>query len=129
MAWGGPEEQKKEIEAGNSYARDWCDDALKVVERTLEEYWRDALDDIEPVHAKTVTQDPVTSTRRALQSEYDRHRQQLLQRATHVNSGGWKEELRRYLNDIPDDITKDVDIVGWWAVHCFSFSNDLFILK
>ncbi|KAG1719713.1 hypothetical protein EDB19DRAFT_1647826, partial [Suillus lakei] len=39
MAWGGPEEQAKERDAGNPNAKNWHDKALKVVETTMEEYW------------------------------------------------------------------------------------------
>ncbi|KAF9228572.1 hypothetical protein BS17DRAFT_655048, partial [Gyrodon lividus] len=39
MAWGGPEEQRKEQAAGNPNAKDWHDEALKTLEKTVEEYW------------------------------------------------------------------------------------------
>jgi len=32
MAWGGPEEQQKELEAGNPNAKDWQDKAVQLVE-------------------------------------------------------------------------------------------------
>ena len=35
VAWGGPEEQADEIEAGNSDAKDWQDKARKIVEKTV----------------------------------------------------------------------------------------------
>ena len=35
IAWGGPEEQAKEIAAGSPYAKDWQDEAKKIVERTV----------------------------------------------------------------------------------------------
>jgi hypothetical protein len=35
VAWGGPEEQAAEIEAGNLDAKDWQDEARKVVEKTV----------------------------------------------------------------------------------------------
>ncbi|KAG1728190.1 uncharacterized protein EDB91DRAFT_1060754, partial [Suillus paluster] len=38
MAWGGPEEQAREHAAGNQNAKDWHDEALKVVEKTMKEY-------------------------------------------------------------------------------------------
>jgi hypothetical protein len=25
-------------------------------------------------------------------------------------------ELRRYLKDVPEDVTRDTDIVEWWSV-------------
>ncbi|KAF8443712.1 hypothetical protein L210DRAFT_3371946, partial [Boletus edulis BED1] len=39
MAWGGLDEQRKEIAAGNPHTRDWHDDALKVVEKMMQDYW------------------------------------------------------------------------------------------
>jgi hypothetical protein len=33
--WGGAEEQAAEIAAGNPYAVNWQDEALKIVERTV----------------------------------------------------------------------------------------------
>jgi hypothetical protein len=35
MAWGGPEEQDAEIKAGNVHAKDWQDEARKIVEKTV----------------------------------------------------------------------------------------------
>jgi hypothetical protein len=35
MAWGGPEEQEAEIKAGNIHAKDWQDEARKIVEKTV----------------------------------------------------------------------------------------------
>ena len=35
MAWGGPDEQAAEIEAGNPDAKDWQDEARKIVEKTV----------------------------------------------------------------------------------------------
>lgn len=35
LAWGGPEEQAAEIKAGNDDAKDWQDEARKIVEQTV----------------------------------------------------------------------------------------------
>jgi hypothetical protein len=35
MSWGGPEEQHLERQNGNSNAKNWQDEARKVVERTV----------------------------------------------------------------------------------------------
>jgi hypothetical protein len=35
MAWGGAEEQAKERAAGNRHAKNWQDEALKIVENTV----------------------------------------------------------------------------------------------
>ena len=118
MAWGGPKEQKKELKAGNPNAKDWCDKALRVVERTLEEYWQDQVDSVDNKMIKTTTQDPVPS--HPLKSEFDCHRRQQLQKSMRANSGRWKEELCQYLTDVADDVTKNTDIIRRWVV-CFSY--------
>jgi len=35
LSWGGPEEQAAEIAAGNLAAKDWQDEAKKIVENTV----------------------------------------------------------------------------------------------
>jgi hypothetical protein len=35
VAWGGPKEQAAEIAAGNADAKDWQDEAKKLIERTV----------------------------------------------------------------------------------------------
>jgi hypothetical protein len=35
LSWGGAEEQKKEIDAGNHDAKNWKDEARKVIEKTV----------------------------------------------------------------------------------------------
>lgn len=47
-------------------------------------------------------------------SEFDRHRLTLLTEAT---DSEWQSELRRYLRDVPADVTRDTDIVAWWSVR------------
>jgi hypothetical protein len=52
-------------------------------------------------------------------SEFDRFR---LGRVTRDSEEGWASELRRYLKDLPADVTKDTDIVKWWQVWLSSCS-------
>jgi hypothetical protein len=52
----------------------------------------------------------------SLITEYDRYRRQ---RITQDDGEGWASELRRYLKDIPANVTKDTEIVGWWQVCSF----------
>ena len=35
LSWGGPEEQATEIEQGNPLAKDWHDEAKKIVEKMV----------------------------------------------------------------------------------------------
>lgn len=41
MAWGGTEEQAQEIVKGNHFSKNWHDEALKVIESTMQEYWQE----------------------------------------------------------------------------------------
>ena len=76
----------------------------------MEEYW-----DARPMMNETRTSDQLPnqdSSQRVLESEYDRHRRKLaVETAMSTDNGGWKAELRYYLNDIPLDVSKDTDIV------------------
>jgi hypothetical protein len=47
-------------------------------------------------------------------SEFDRHWRSLL--AQGVNEE-WQLELWRYLQDMPADVSRDMDIVAWWSVR------------
>ena len=118
MAWGGAEEQKKEHEAGNLNAKDWHDEARQILEATLEDYWMNnnmAANDDKALGAVDVHSKP--SANHPLESDYDRHRRSLIQHtAMRADSGGWKEELHRYLNDLPSDVSKNTDVISWWAV-------------
>jgi hypothetical protein len=125
MAWGGPEEQAKERAAGNRNAKDWHDEALRVVEKTMEEYWN--LHKQRPASSgtgDTMTTNPDGDS--TVESEYDRHRRMLVQQAIYEHNAGWAAELRRYLKDMPEDVTKDTDIVQWWSVSLFSIFTILF---
>lgn len=63
--------------------------------------------------ASTATQDPQVEGSKALSSEFDRYRQQLVDID---DDEGWASELRWYLKDRPADITKHTNIVTWWQV-------------
>ena len=81
----------------------------------MEEYWDEKKDLSDKPNNKTVMcQD--SDNMHLLESDYDCHHLQLIQKAMHINIGGWKEELNWYLKDAPTNITKNTDIVRWWAV-------------
>jgi len=52
-------------------------------------------------------------------SEFDQY---CLGRVTRDSKEGWASELRRYLKDLPANVTKDTDIIEWWQVW-LSFPN------
>jgi hypothetical protein len=60
---------------------------------------------------------PTTNDAEELQasemSEFDKHRITLL---TADVEEGWASELRRYLDTMQRDVTKDADLVEWWQV-------------
>lgn len=125
MAWGGPKEQAWDREAGNANAKDWQDEALQVIEKTMSTYWR------EPQPIPDDMQNPTESRSHAKaadrhESEFDRHRRTLLQQSQgHNGVGGWAAELHHYLSDLPADVKKDMDIVQWWQVRSIHLQHPL----
>jgi hypothetical protein len=59
-------------------------------------------------------------------SDYDRYRLTLL---SAMECDEWEAELRRYLKDMPADVTPDTDIVEWWQVSPIYFYTCMFYLK
>ena len=114
MAWGSAEEQKLECEAGNPNAKDWHDEAMKIIEETMTEYW----EKMKPsMTSKLPANSPNEHSKRPLESDFDHlHWEHLLQATVRTDNGGWKPELWHYLTDIPKDISKEMDIIAWWAV-------------
>ena len=54
------------------------------------------------------------SKARPREDAYDRTRRERLEKE--ARSGGWKKELRRYLDDPAAEVAKDTDTVKWWEV-------------
>jgi hypothetical protein len=55
----------------------------------------------------------------SIMSDFDRLRQTLLKKGTAAET--WGAEVRRYLNEVEADVTKDTDIVKWWEVWSSNF--------
>ena len=55
-------------------------------------------------------QSPLTT----VSSSFDQHRKSLI---TSKVEEGWRNELRRYLQDCPKNVTRHMDIIKWWQVH------------
>ena len=124
MAWGGPAEQRRDREAGNLDAKDWYDKALKIIEKTMKEYWQPPKSDTESeidddaAHAAHAAK----CKTRPLESEFDSHCQMLIEQSRQSEAGnGWSTELHHYLSDLPSDVTKKTDIVQWWAICLFMY--------
>lgn len=82
----------------------------------MREYWKSGLRTSGPTPGTTPTGiSPATPHDGSILSEYDRHRLSLI---TQDTEEGWQSELRRYLKDMPADVSRDTDIVTWWQDHC-----------
>ncbi|KIM55590.1 hypothetical protein SCLCIDRAFT_134329 [Scleroderma citrinum Foug A] len=104
MAWGGPEEQAQDIAAGNKNAINWHDEALQVVERTMQEYWDEA------TLGTSIDGATLVSDSTALTEDASKH-------ANRNTSMGWAAELCCYLTELLDNVSKDMDVVSWWSKH------------
>jgi len=113
MAWGGLEEQAAEKASRNRNVKDWHDEALKVVERTMEEYWQKQQKALMP-QERMLASHSNNGDDLSPKSAFDLLRQSLI---THDGDEGWAAELHRYLKDMPADVTRDTDILEWWSVH------------
>jgi hypothetical protein len=81
----------------------------------MERYWKTRPNTTSTTHNPS----PVVTAERiedSIISEFDRHRLTLV---SQEQDGGWEAEIRRYLKDLPANVTKDTDIVEWWQV-CFT---------
>jgi len=119
MAWDGADEQEAEYAAGNHNAKNWHDEALKIIENTMQEYWKDIQED----HSQSTAPKPSVShvspsDTPTMESMFDHHRHELLEKATHEknDSLGWAEELCHYLGMIAEDVLRDMDVIAWWVV-------------
>ncbi|KAK2462700.1 hypothetical protein APHAL10511_005316 [Amanita phalloides] len=114
--WGGAEEQAAEIVAGNPYAVNWQDKALKIMERTMAKYWEARPEgQVEPAHTNHATNPghgaDTKSDDNDLTHEFVHYCQTLI---SQDNGEGWSAELQHYLNDMPANVDKDMDLVQYW---------------
>jgi hypothetical protein len=115
MQWGSPEEQAAERTTGNPNAVDLCNEALKVVESTMREYAAKHGPKAPTIAPTTIT--TVQSNSCIVKSEFDGHHHTLVEQASHDHYANWHAELHHYLGDVPDNVSKDTDVVDWWSVH------------
>lgn len=81
----------------------------------MEKYWKN-----QPQMPATVLPTDITGSdtgSASVLSDYDQYRRTLL---STMECDGWAAELRRYLKDMPADVSPETDIVEWWQV-CFIF--------
>ena len=116
MAWRGPEKQQRARDASNLFAKDWHDEVLKVIEHAMEDYWDDG--QAQSTTACTPTLFPsAMDAPSMLISEFHCHHCEPIQQKNHVDGHGWRAELHHYLSNLPSDVSKDTNIVKWWADH------------
>jgi hypothetical protein len=77
----------------------------------MSEYWT-TRPQPQPASPTTLPSSPIDTD--IFVSEYDRHRMQLISQGADEE---WQLELRRYLQNMPADVTRDTDIVTWWSVR------------
>ncbi|KAM6501439.1 hypothetical protein JOM56_004453, partial [Amanita muscaria] len=120
MAWGGEKEQQAERDEGNLNAKNWQDEARKVLENTMEHYWRNRYKLPATSSCTSEAVPPQGST--SILSDFDRYREARLQEVDEEDEEGWEAEMRRYLKVVARNIMKESDIVEWWQVHFIYFN-------
>jgi hypothetical protein len=83
----------------------------------MEQYWKARRPTTPPIAPMNNQNNLTPPSRESILSEFDRHRLALL--SNQDEDEGWQSEMRRYLKDLPADVTKDTDILKWWEV-CMS---------
>jgi hypothetical protein len=76
----------------------------------MEHYWNTRKPTVPTIPTDNITEHDDNS----ILSDFDRHRLALI--ANQAEGEGWQSEKRRYLEDLPANVTKDTDIVEWWQV-------------
>jgi hypothetical protein len=106
LAWGSAEEQEAGRRAGNPDAKNWQDEARKILEDMVRHFllsYSTPLTCFDILDGMILEGSTNGSDSLALLS-------------SRGEDEGWQAELRRYLKDLPADVTKDTDIVKWWQV-------------
>ena len=123
MAWGGAEEQEQQQAAGDPNAKNWHNKALKMIENAMHDYWKEAQEEshcqlVAHGQSTSASQSSPTTGSATLDSTFDCHRHELLEKAACENSAslGWAAELCCYLSVVIEGALKDMDIIAWWAV-------------
>ncbi|KZT31303.1 hypothetical protein SISSUDRAFT_974790, partial [Sistotremastrum suecicum HHB10207 ss-3] len=104
--WGGAEDQAAEIEAGNANAKNWTEEAEKVIKRTVRNLYS--------CFVVSVTHDILDDD-----DYYDHMRRKEI---SNVEEGeDWEMEYTRYNKDISRSVQKDTDLVSWWGKHATEY--------
>ena len=148
LAWGGEVEQVAECAAGNSAAKNWQDEARKLIEKEvsnilllkraiesninwfqMEKYWKNTKQPQAPLPvAPTVLPTSGENGSASVLSDYNQYWLTLLSSKEHE---GWEAELRRYEKDMPADVSPDMDVVkcgGRYVTVCPYYTLQVFYL-
>lgn len=82
----------------------------------MEKYWRTRPSKASPTPSQSPSDVRLEAASQTLESEFDRLRRTMIAESQEEEEG-WEPELRRYLKDLPEDVTRDTDIVEWWGVR------------
>ena len=83
----------------------------------MEQYWNTRLVPTKPTNLPDAHADnTIQPDNESILSDFNRHCLTLLSNQAELEDEGWQSEMRRYLKDLPADVTKDTDIVKWWQV-------------
>ncbi|KZT33247.1 hATC-domain-containing protein, partial [Sistotremastrum suecicum HHB10207 ss-3] len=111
-SWGGRQEQQDEMEDGVRNAKNWREEAEKVVKNTV------PMDADSPPPSSPVSTTPARTTDadsdEELDAAFDRTRRALMASAVHQDED-WTAEYTRYCKDYPRDVTRHTDLVKWWS--------------
>ena len=81
-----------------------------------EAYWKDWPDKL-ATDSSPAQLNPSLQVKQIVLSDFDRHRQSLInQKGGSTTTDTCGAEVRRYLKEVEEDVTKDTDIVKWWQV-------------
>ena len=100
--------------------KNWHDVALKIVEDMMQAFWKERPE--LGTWPNSVGMSEKGCRTNTLASEYDQHCCALIKKS----SLGWSAELCLYLSEIVEDVTRDTDIIAWWAVSAGTISCHTF---
>ncbi|KAF8680603.1 hypothetical protein AX14_004549 [Amanita brunnescens Koide BX004] len=121
LNWGGSKEQEIERAKGNLNAKNWKDEARKVLEDLMAQYW-----EMRP-HPSTADKSNAANAASSLVKcgqllkDFHRHREQLAQQDKTREAEDWQSELRLYLKVVAKDVLPETDVVKWWQNHAAEY--------
>ncbi|KZT33249.1 hypothetical protein SISSUDRAFT_993301, partial [Sistotremastrum suecicum HHB10207 ss-3] len=112
--WGGEEEQKKEIAAGNADAKNWVLEAELIVKKSMAAGAAD-VDSSLPPSSPPPSSDAMEIDLETLDDDdlYDHQRRQEMMKTD--DGEDWEVEYTTYVKDLARGVERDTDLVRWWS--------------